>query len=39
MPLYGLIDFMVQHEAHHKGQIWLMARMIGLEPAMFVKAG
>jgi uncharacterized damage-inducible protein DinB len=37
MPIAALLDFMVQHEAHHKGQVWMMARMIGLEPGMFVK--
>jgi uncharacterized damage-inducible protein DinB len=37
MPIAALLDFMVQHEAHHKGQAWMMARMIGLEPGMFVK--
>jgi uncharacterized damage-inducible protein DinB len=37
MPVAALLDFMVQHEAHHKGQVWMMARMIGLEPGMFVK--
>jgi uncharacterized damage-inducible protein DinB len=37
MPVAALLDFMVQHEAHHKGQVWMMARMVGLEPGMFVK--
>jgi uncharacterized damage-inducible protein DinB len=37
MPISGLMDFMVAHEAHHKGQVWMMARMIGLEPPMFMK--
>jgi uncharacterized damage-inducible protein DinB len=37
MPISGLMDFMVAHEAHHKGQIWMMARMIGVEPPMFMK--
>lgn len=36
MPISALADFLVQHEAHHKGQVWLMARMIGIEPGMFV---
>jgi uncharacterized damage-inducible protein DinB len=39
MPLASLVDFMIQHEAHHKGQVWMMARMIGVEPAMFIKMG
>jgi uncharacterized damage-inducible protein DinB len=37
MPIAALLDFMVQHEAHHKGQVWMMARMVGVEPGMFVK--
>ena len=39
MPLHVLTDFLINHEAHHKGQIWLMARMAGVEPALFVKLG
>jgi uncharacterized damage-inducible protein DinB len=39
MPVAALVDFMIQHEAHHKGQVWMMARMIGIEPAMFIKMG
>ncbi len=39
MPVSSLVEFAIQHEAHHKGQIWMMARMIGLEPPMFVKIG
>ncbi len=39
MPIRGMIDFLISHETHHKGQIWMMARMIGLEPPMFVKIG
>ena len=39
MPIAGMVDFLIAHETHHKGQIWMMARMIGLEPPMFVKIG
>ena len=39
MPISGMIEFLISHETHHKGQIWMMARMIGLEPPMFVKMG
>jgi uncharacterized damage-inducible protein DinB len=39
MPVSSFLDFIIQHEAHHKGQVWMMARMIGLEPPMFVKLG
>ena len=39
MPTHTLIDFMREHEIHHKGQLWTMARMIGLEPGLFIKLG
>jgi uncharacterized damage-inducible protein DinB len=39
MPAYKLIDFLTSHDAHHKGQLWLMSRMIGVEPPRFVKFG
>jgi len=39
MPTHTLIDFMREHEVHHKGQVWTMARMIGLEPGLFIKLG
>ncbi len=39
MPVYKLLDFAREHEAHHKGQVWTMARMIGVQPPMFVKFG
>jgi len=39
MPVSALADFVIQHEAHHKGQVWLMARMIGVQPPMFVRLG
>jgi uncharacterized damage-inducible protein DinB len=35
--LERLIDFAREHEIHHKGQLWTMARMIGIQPPMFVK--
>ena len=37
MPVSVLIEFLIAHEVHHKGQVWMMARMIGVQPAMFVK--
>jgi uncharacterized damage-inducible protein DinB len=38
MPVHALIDFLSSdHEAHHKGQLWMMTRMIGVEPPLFVK--
>lgn len=39
MPISAMIDFLLSHEAHHKGQIWMMSRMVGLEPPMFVQRG
>ncbi|EYB66994.1 DinB family protein [Deinococcus phoenicis] len=39
MPVAALLDFLIQHEAHHKGQVWMMARMVGVKPPMFVKLG
>ncbi|WP_309569775.1 DinB family protein [Deinococcus sp.] len=39
MPVWMLLDFITQHEAHHKGQVWMMARMVGITPPMFVKMG
>ena len=37
MPVSGLIEFLISHETHHKGQVWMMARMIGVQPPMMVK--
>jgi uncharacterized damage-inducible protein DinB len=37
MPVSVLIEFLISHEAHHKGQAWMMARMIGVQPPMFVR--
>ena len=39
MPVRMLLDMIVSHEAHHKGQIWMMARMVGVTPPMFVRMG
>jgi uncharacterized damage-inducible protein DinB len=39
MPAYMVFGFIAEHEAHHKGQMWLMARMAGLNPPMFIKLG
>lgn len=39
MPIGALMDFIVNHEAHHKGQAWLMARMLDIQPPFFVKLG
>ncbi len=39
MPISALLDLIRDHEVHHKGQLWTMARMAGLEPGMFMKFG
>ncbi|AWN22814.1 DinB family protein [Deinococcus irradiatisoli] len=36
-PAYRLIDFHREHEVHHKGQLWLMARQAGIEPPFFTQ--
>ncbi len=36
-PAYRLIDFHREHEVHHKGQLWLMARLGGIEPPFFMQ--
>ncbi len=35
--VYRLIEFGREHEAHHKGQLWIMARAVGIEPPMFYQ--
>ncbi|THF87716.1 DinB family protein [Deinococcus sp. KSM4-11] len=39
MAVSELLDMLVTHEAHHKGQVWTMARMVGLTPGRYVKMG
>lgn len=39
LPVSALLDALLAHEAHHKGQVWLMARMVGVKPPMFLKRG
>ncbi|UQN08666.1 DinB family protein [Deinococcus sp. QL22] len=34
-PAYRLVDFHREHEIHHKGQLWVMARVMGIEPPFF----
>ena len=36
-PAYRLIDFHREHEVHHKGQLWLMARQAAVEPPFFMQ--
>lgn len=37
MQVSRLVELLIGHEIHHKGQVWLMARMIGLEPPRYIK--
>lgn len=37
MPIHDLLGLLITHEAHHKGQIWLMVRMLGLQPGLYVQ--
>ncbi|MCA9835529.1 MAG: DinB family protein [Trueperaceae bacterium] len=39
MPAFTLVDLLREHEIHHKGQLWMMARMIGIEPGRFIFRG
>jgi uncharacterized damage-inducible protein DinB len=39
MPIFLLLEIFRDHEIHHKGQIWTLARLAGLEPGMFMKLG
>lgn len=37
MSLAALSDMLISHEAHHKGQLWMMARQIGVKPPFFIQ--
>ncbi|MFK7601333.1 DinB family protein [Deinococcus sp. SM5_A1] len=37
MPIGVLLEMLNTHEAHHKGQVWMMARMIGVQPPRYIK--
>lgn len=39
MPISVLAGMMSDHEAHHKGQAWVMARMVGVQPPFFMRMG
>ncbi len=39
MPVGVLLEMLNTHEAHHKGQVWMMARMIGVQPPRYIKMG
>jgi uncharacterized damage-inducible protein DinB len=35
--VYQWLDFVREHEIHHKGQLWMAARMLGIEPPYYIK--
>ena len=37
LKVAALLDMLIGHEAHHKGQVWQMARMAGLKPPRYVN--
>ncbi|WP_424951887.1 DinB family protein [Deinococcus sp.] len=37
MPVAQLVEMLTMHEAHHKGQLWVMARQVGVKPPFFVQ--
>ena len=39
MPLGALAELLTMHEAHHKGQMWVMARQVGVKPPFFMQMG
>ena len=39
MPLSQFAEVLTMHEAHHKGQAWLMARQVGVKPPFFMQMG
>lgn len=40
LPAANLVDYMIEHDAHHKGQVFTMMRIAGLPtPKSWVKLG
>ena len=39
MPMSQFVELLIMHEAHHKGQVWLMARQVGVKPPFFMQMG
>ena len=37
LPLFQVLDMLREHDIHHKGQVWMMLRLMGIKPPMFVK--
>lgn len=39
MPTYKLLEIFRDHEVHHKGQLWTLARMADIDPGSLMKFG
>ena len=39
LPAVAALAMALDHEIHHKGQLWVYARMCGVEPPSFVRRG
>ncbi|WP_310582173.1 DinB family protein [Deinococcus sp.] len=39
MSLAQFAELLIMHEDHHKGQVWLMARQVGVKPPFFMQMG
>ncbi len=37
MPIYGLIQYIIDNEIHHRGQGYVYLRSLGIEPAPFYE--
>ena len=37
MTVERVLDLLADHDAHHKGQLWVAARHLGLTPPLFVN--
>ena len=35
MPIYGLINYLIDNEVHHRGQGYVYLRALGVEPPAF----
>ncbi|HEU4878313.1 MAG TPA: DinB family protein [Gemmatimonadaceae bacterium] len=35
MPIYGLINYIIDNEVHHRGQGYVYLRSLGIEPPPF----
>ena len=39
MTVDALLNISLAHEAHHKGQVWVMARLVGVQPPRYLHLG